>query len=427
MVTQEQRQEVLHLRDHLRKLQEQLTTKARESSNLERNLREATDKLVQLEMAQKEATISSQRLQQEFEDVRKELEEKKEREKALESKLYTSVLDIDMAEKRNTTTNEALIREQEKVTLKDLQIEELKAMLTQLQGEVESLTQALSLHEHAEQNERLQVEQLRGAHVAMETHSAELASKLKLKEKIVTSLEERVTHHQEVTAKLQRRMQELEAEFKERETTGSVEKTQLQSQLVSLQEEKTELVQAFAQEKKALQGEKEQMSARIKQLEEAERKARRELERACKAESQLQQSNKELSSQIKKAQTDLRAAEELGEREKVKQESLQGQLNRLTESSKTFSADSAKWRERVLRLEDELSGVSKKRSLLDQELTSCKEQLTVTLRELSEEKKRSDSLSSELTKYQRETGQLKSQFDSAIKMMEEQSSQMKVQ
>lgn len=133
-----------------------------------------------------------------------------------------------------------------------------------------------------------------------------------------------------------------------------------------------------------------------------------------------------LTRELNYTRSEMKGLEDTRGREKVEREQLRGEMNRLTESSVTFSADSAKCRENILALEEELSTIQEERDQLSWRLESTLNNERVLKKELDDVKRSYQEMSSELDRYKSETGRMNNQFSSAVELLKQENDKLKV-
>ena len=350
---------------------------------------------------------------------------------------------------------------------KSEEVEELKETITKLTGDIERIREELteacdSLR--LKSNELLQVsqentkqiktiEELRNQisiNMATERDNnrmSDLIDRLKLdiedKDNLIGQLEKEkagnVTNELQLSAVLADKDQVNNQMLKmEEELRNSFdERKSLETTLRKKEEE----MAAIVQEKEVVLKEKEDICKEKRDLEEMAEKREIEHDRIVeekKNELKCGLSEKDnviqklydeklcLNQEIETRNSELRALEELQEREKNERENLREEMKRMSNSNQTFSSDSAKCREELMTMEGQLDGLKRERNQLLSELETNKELLRKLERQSKNDKKKRAELEEELKKYTQETGQLKNQFDSAVELLQQENSQLKV-
>ena len=129
-----------------------------------------------------------------------------------------------------------------------------------------------------------------------------------------------------------------------------------------------------------------------------------------------------LTQELKGCRSEVRALEEFRERKETDQSKLKEEVKRLSSSNDTFSSDSAKCREDIMSLETQVGQLKRDNTRLTSELDTS----TATIRRLEKQAKTNEGKDAELQKYKQETGRLKDQFDSAVELLQQENTQLKV-
>ena len=295
-------------------------------------------------------TISQQN--EETERLKAQITSLREVVKEMEDELATKSQDLDNTLEINKVNKDTLTKLKTEHSEKINEIQSLQIEKSNLQDQIETLNNQL-----AEQDEQVrQLDQEKAVH-----------------ECTVTMLEKDLSQVKVVVKEKEEQIEKLLLEGEKR----NEDIVELYKQLQSLQEEK-------AQELTSVRENKEKdMAALSKQLEQSLTENKNEIDRLAAEREKLSQSatihiqkvhelegrllekersfdnqNKELqvmkqeverlAKELDTAQSKVRALEEVKEKEHVQREQLQGEINRLSESTNAFSADSAKYCEKVV-------------------------------------------------------------------------------
>ena len=136
----------------------------------------------------------------------------------------------------------------------------------------------------------------------------------------------------------------------------------------------------------------------------------------------LTKERENLNQELEGCRSEVRALEEFRERKETEQTKLKEEVKRLSSSNNTFSSDSAKCREDIMSLETQVGQLKRENTRLASELDTS----TGTIRRLEKQAKANEGKDEELQKYKQETGRLKDQFDSAVELLQQENTQLKV-
>ena len=304
-----------------------------------------------------------------------------------------------------------LIKQQEEISEKQVELEQLQSTLQSLQFEKETLqSTAQEEKQKLEREKKEWMEQQQGQINQAETQ-------LRKSEELLQQFRDQLEEEKSRADTLERKTEELTKLLASKEE-------ELVSANESLLTEKEVLVAGEEQMKRdvsLLEEEREGLKEQLHRLEQVHQEREMEFQRAQHSIAELDQTRGKLVKELELAKMEAAAVKEAEARVSLERETLRGRLNQLTETNRTFSEDSAKQREQVLSLEGQFQRVTEQKQAQEKELGRVRSRLVA----LEEEVKVERAKGEELARYQKETSQLKSQFESAMSKMEEQNSQLK--
>lgn len=143
-----------------------------------------------------------------------------------------------------------------------------------------------------------------------------------------------------------------------------------------------------------------------------------ELERMRKAVEKLQVEHASMKEQLQVAETQAQVLEREKEASLMEKEMLRGQVGSLSMSQTELEEARRKQEEEVAQLRTAATESSSLVADLQQKLRNAKQQLGKALKSSKEHQAKQESLQADLERYEKENRQMKEQFDSAVKLME---------